>query len=120
MNLSKLQQKAKLAVASAEEARVRSAAARKALEQLRERHHQAKLDLKKAKKRAKQAKREARRAVGDATILAKSLAKAEKKARKQRKSGQAREAAARSGRVTQPAATRYAAPDDARTPSAAA
>ena len=52
MKLSKLLQKAKLAAASAEEARARSAAASKALEQVRERHHQAKLDLKKAKKRA--------------------------------------------------------------------
>lgn len=97
MKLSTLQQKTKLAAASAEEARARSAAASKTLEQIRERLHQAKLDLKKAKKRAKQAKREARRAVGDAASLAKSLAKAEKKTRKRRKSGEAREAAAGSG-----------------------
>ena len=97
MKLSKLQQKTTLAAASAEEARARSAAASKTLEQIRERLHQAKLDLKKAKKRAKQAKREARRAVGDAASLAKSLAKAEKKTRKRRKSGEAREAAVGGG-----------------------
>jgi hypothetical protein len=120
MKLSKLQQKTKLAAASAEEARARSAAASKTLEQIRERLHQAKLDLKKAKKRAKQAKREARRAVGDAASLAKSLAKAEKKTRKWRRSGEAREAAAGSERVPRPTPKGHAAPGDVGTPSAAA
>ena len=46
MKLSKLQQKAKLAVTTAEEAKTRSSAAGKALEQVRERLRKAKLDLK--------------------------------------------------------------------------
>jgi hypothetical protein len=106
MKLSKLQQRAKLAATSAEEAKTRSSAASKALEQIRERLRKAKLDLKKAKKRAKQAKRDARRATSEAESAARSLTKAEKKARRKSKATPARTVAVAGERTAPPAAKR--------------